>query len=144
MQRKVFTILLATALVSVAVFGFLGMGVLGDSMAHTCPFSSLISGNCAILESVASLAAHHFAALQNLAGEMASFDVLALVFSLLFLFALFPLRAHLLKLSSSNARSPSRKEEEPSLVQKLRLLCWLAYHNKRDYLVPVRVRILAS
>src|SRR3989344_8387499 len=128
MHRKILTILLATALISIAVFGFLGMGVFGHEMSHTCPFSSLVSGDCAILESVASLAAHHFAALQNLAGEIASFDILFLVFSLIFLFALFPIRAYLLKLSFSDVRSVSRNEE-PSLIQKLRLLRWLAYHN---------------
>ena len=143
MQGKILTILLMTALVSIAVFGFLGMGVFGHELAHTCPFSSLVSGDCAILDSVASLAAHHFAALQNLAQTMASFDILFLVFSLLFLLALFPLRAYLLELSFSDACRISRNEEYPPLVQKLRLLRWLAYHNTRDYLAPVRVRILA-
>ena len=142
MHRKILTILLATALISIAVFGFLGMGVFGHELAHTCPFSSLVSGDCAILDSVASLAAHHFAALQNLAGEIASFDILFLVFSLIFLFALFPIRAYLLKLSFSDVRSVSRNEE-PSLIQKLRLLRWLAYHNTSDYLAPARVRVLA-
>lgn len=143
MQRKALTIFLAISIISVAIFGFLGMGVVDGGMAHTCPFSSLVSGDCAVLESVASLAAHHFTALKGLAWTMASLDILFLVFSLLFLFALFPIRAHFLKLFSSDIRPASRKEE-PSLIQKLRLLCWLAYHNKRDYLVPVRVRILAS
>lgn len=143
MQRKILTILLATALVSVAVFGFLGMGVMDGGMAHTCPFSSLVLGNCAILNSVASLAAHHFTMLQNLAGELASFDIFFLVFSLLFLCALFPTSEYPLKTLTSDARAVPRSREALPSIQKLRLLRWLAYHNKRDYLVPIRVRILA-
>lgn len=143
MQVKILTVFLTIALISVAVFGFLGMGVMGDTLAHTCPFSSLVSGDCALLESVASLAAHHFAALQTLAQTMASFDILFLVFLLLFLCALFPLRAFFLK-NLSAVRSVVRQREEPAFIQKLRLLRWLAYHNKRDYLVPLGVRVLAS
>ena len=125
-QSKILSALLLLSILSVAIFGFLGMGVFGHELAHTCPFSSLVSGDCAILDSVASLAAHHFAALQNLAQTMASFDILFLVFSLLFLFALFSLRPRLLKLLISDACRISRNEEDLSLVQKLRLLRWLA------------------
>lgn len=143
MQVKTLTVFLVIALISVAVFGFLGMGVVGDVMTHTCPFSALVSGNCAILESVASLAAHHFAALQNLSGEMASFDILALVFSLLFLFALFYIHPLLSRIFSTDDY-PVFRYEELTFIQKLRLLRWLAYHNKRDYLAPALVRVFAS
>lgn len=143
MRSKLVPTLLAISLVSVAVFGFLGMGIMDDAMAHTCPFSSLVSGDCALLESIASLAAHHFAALQNLAQTMASFDIFVLVFLLLFLLALFPVCLFLSKIASV-AASVVRAREELVSLQKIQLLCWLAYHNKRDYLAPVRVRVLAS
>lgn len=141
MQGKILTIFLAVALISVAIFGFLGMGIMGDTLAHTCPFSSFVSGDCALLESAASLAAHHFAVLQKLAQTMASFDILVLVFSLLFLLALFPVCSFLLKIASA-AASIVYVSEESAFSQKIQLLRWLAYHNKRDYLAPIRVRVL--
>lgn len=141
MQGKIFTIFLAIALISVAVFGFLGMGVIGGEMAHTCPFSALLSSDCSLLETTASLAAHHFTALQNLSWELASFDILSLVFSsLLFLlaFALFSAR-FIFNSVVLPAAIPVFVKKPRASARQARVLRWLARHNKCDFLAPVRV-----
>lgn len=143
MRSKLLPALLIFTFFSVAVFGFLGVSAM--EMEHggnsTCLFS-VFTGNesCISLQSTVAVAAHYLDMAGWLSGALASFDIFALVFLLIFLFILFVAPSFSLA-SPALSRLFSVTLRSFFVKEKTTLLRWLAYHNKRGLSVLARVRI---
>ncbi|OGZ10801.1 MAG: hypothetical protein A3D67_01190 [Candidatus Lloydbacteria bacterium RIFCSPHIGHO2_02_FULL_51_22] len=146
MAYKITPILLIIALVSVAVFGVFGMGMgdmaVGGAM-HDCLFTLPGSEVCASLTNALAVAAHYLDMFRALSTALSSFDILALVFSLVALFAFF-LLPRLLRTRNVLAETIFLSRVFPLSIfaPHASLLRWLSFHYKRDPYALARVHLM--
>ncbi len=133
MRSRIFSTLIISSLLTVGVFGFLGLGFVDHGGQHTCPISLISGGDCSSIGGVA-LAFHHVSGIQNLTQSMIGFSASSLVLSIFFVFALLVVskllqRSPVLQLSSHKVYY---RTAGSNFIPKKQFLRWLAIHHKRD------------
>ena len=143
MTYKTAPIVLIIALLSVSVFGFLGMAMVGHEGSPSCLFATMGGELCAPILSPAAVAGHHLDMLRWLSGALASFDIIALIFlfSLPFLFAVFVVPFSF-PTTFSTVQRLFVSTNELFVREAQALLEWLIYHSKRDQYALARVHLM--
>ena len=142
LRSKTLSMVILTGVVFVALFGFLSIGTMEHGNTHDCLFVFAGGALCAPFQNKAAVAMHYLDMLGWLSTSLASFDILALVFSSLFVLVLFAILSLFLP-APPERHSFFTQAIERFSKEKHELLRWLSFHNKRDPHVFARVQIFS-
>lgn len=135
MRSRIFPLFIIGSLLTIGLFGVLGINMTDDDNGqHSCPVSVLSSGDCSSSYSPLSEAFHHISALQNFAEGVVSTNTPSLILLVLLVFALavfsvFPQKTPSLQISSYRRHHGIGESDNP---QKNPFLHWLAIRYKRN------------
>lgn len=134
MWRRILPILIISSLLTIGVFGFLGLSSVDHGTQHTCPISLISDGDCSSIKGSLALAFHHISGIQNFTQSVISFDASVLILAFLLILASF-----VVSKLPQETRAPrilfrqiSRGTAESTFIPERRFLRWLALHHKRD------------
>jgi hypothetical protein len=132
---KVLPVVLVTAILSVGIFGFLSMGLMSHVGQPTCPISILSGGGCPPADSSLALANHYISGLQYVSQAIVSTGVLLLLSFLILRILLLVARSLILEKYRTRISDTIVRyyvDSESDFIQSIKLLRWIALHNKRD------------
>ncbi len=134
MRLKIIPILIISSLLTIGLFGILGINMTDNNGQHSCPISMFSNDDCLLSSNSFFEVFHHISALQNFTQGMVNINNFSLMLQILlmFIFAIFSTFLRKTPFLQVSPRQNYRKIEELGYSPKKQFLRWIALRYKKD------------